>query len=206
MTLHANVVLGDGQSLAGGDADAGLHDVDAGDHLGDAVLDLHPRVHLHEVEAAVAVEQELDGADALVVSRRGGGHGGFAHLPPQLRRDGRRGRLLDELLVAPLDAAVALAEVDAVALAVGEHLDLDVPRRADVLLHVHGAVAEGGFGLALSLTHGGGQLGGVLDDADALPAAALSPMRSMDSGAGPMNLMPCSRQRALNSARSARNP
>ena len=37
-------------------------------------------------------------------------------------------------------------------------------------------------------------------------AAALSPMRSMLSGDGPMNLMPCSRQRRLNSARSARNP
>ena len=37
-------------------------------------------------------------------------------------------------------------------------------------------------------------------------AAALSPMRSMDSGDGPMNLMPCSRHRRLNSARSARNP
>ena len=77
------------QALAGGDADAGLDDVDAGDHLGDAVLDLHARVHLHEVEAAVAVEQELDGAGALVVRRHGGGHGGFAHLPPQLGRDSR---------------------------------------------------------------------------------------------------------------------
>ena len=68
------------QPLAGGDADAGLDDVDAGHHLGDAVLDLHARVHLHEVEAAVAVEQELDGAGALVVRGDGGGHGGLAHL------------------------------------------------------------------------------------------------------------------------------
>ena len=37
-------------------------------------------------------------------------------------------------------------------------------------------------------------------------AAALSPMSSMLSGDGPMNLMPCSRQSRLNSARSARNP
>ena len=74
--------------------------------------------------------------------------------------------------MAPLDAAVALAEVDAVALAVGEHLDLDVPRRADVLLDVHGAVAERRLGLGLSLTHRGRQLGGLLDDADALAAAA----------------------------------
>ena len=39
-----------------------------------------------------------------------------------------------------------------------------------------------------------------------LRAAALSPIRSMLSGDGPMNLMPCSRQRRLNAERSARNP
>jgi hypothetical protein len=35
--------------------------------------------------------------------------------------------------VAPLQRAVALAEVDRVALAVAEHLELDVPRVAEVL-------------------------------------------------------------------------
>ena len=37
-------------------------------------------------------------------------------------------------------------------------------------------------------------------------ACALSPMSSMLSGDGPMNLIPCSRHSRLNSARSARNP
>ena len=100
-------------------------------HLGDAVLHLDARVHLHEVEAAVAVEQELDGAGALVVRRR--------------RRRPRRPRP-SAAAASGLTAgdgassmsfwwrrwmrAVALAEVDAVTLAVGEHLDLDVARRA----------------------------------------------------------------------------
>jgi hypothetical protein len=42
-----------------------------------------------------------------------------------------RGRLLDDLLVAPLDRAFALAEIDRVAVAVGEHLDLDMARLGD---------------------------------------------------------------------------
>ena len=42
-----------------------MHEVDAGDHLGDRVLDLEPRVHLDEVELAVLVE-ELDRADAAI--------------------------------------------------------------------------------------------------------------------------------------------
>ena len=43
-----DVLLGVGQLLAGGRSDALLDDVDAGRHLGHAVLDLHARVHLQE--------------------------------------------------------------------------------------------------------------------------------------------------------------
>ena len=53
------------QRLAGGDADLLAHEVDAGDQLGDRVLDLEAGVHLDEVELAVLV-QELEGAGAAV--------------------------------------------------------------------------------------------------------------------------------------------
>ena len=54
----------------------------------------------------------------------------------------RRGRLLDQLLVAALDRAVALAQVDHVAVRVGEHLDLDVARILQVALQIDGGVGE----------------------------------------------------------------
>ena len=57
--------------LARGDADLLLHDVDAGDHLGHRVLDLHARVHLDEVELVVLV-QELERARAAVVDLAAG--------------------------------------------------------------------------------------------------------------------------------------
>ena len=79
-----HVVLTEGKALAGGHADAGLDDVDAGHHLGHAVLDLHAGVHLHEVEVARRVEQELDRAGALVAGGDGGLDGGLAHARPQL--------------------------------------------------------------------------------------------------------------------------
>ena len=61
-----------GERLAGGRADALLDDVDAGRHLGHAVLDLHARVHLEEevlglAALAPADEQALDRARADVV-------------------------------------------------------------------------------------------------------------------------------------------
>ena len=60
----------------------------------------------------------------------------------RLGRERGRGRLLEQLLVAALDGAVALAQVHAVAVLVGQHLELDVPRVLHVPLQVHLAVAE----------------------------------------------------------------
>ena len=62
----------------GGDAQLLADDVDAGDHLGDGVLDLHPRVDLEEREvAAVDVHEELDRAraDVLHAVASAGGRG-----------------------------------------------------------------------------------------------------------------------------------
>ena len=61
------------------------------------------------------VDEELDGAGADVAHRLGGLHRDLAHLRAHLGREDRRRRLLDHLLVAPLRAALALVEVDAVA-------------------------------------------------------------------------------------------
>ena len=50
------------EPLAARDADLPADEIEAGHHLGDRMLDLQPRVHLEEIEAAVLVEQELDRA------------------------------------------------------------------------------------------------------------------------------------------------
>ena len=129
--------------LAGGHPDLLLHQVEAGDHLGHGMLDLDPGVHLHEVERAVGVEQELERAGADVADVGGQRDGRLAHPVAQVRRERRARALLDQLLVAPLHRAVALAQVDHLAGAVAHDLDLDVPRAAgQVLLDVHRAVAE----------------------------------------------------------------
>ncbi|GAA4010595.1 hypothetical protein GCM10022280_04810 [Sphingomonas swuensis] len=58
-------------------------------------------------------------------------------------------RFLDHFLVAALDAALALAEVEDVAVLVAEQLDLDMARALDELLDEHPVVAEAGEALAL---------------------------------------------------------
>jgi hypothetical protein len=72
------------------------------------VLDLDSGVHLQEVEAAVAVEEELAGAGVHVAGGAGGGDRGLPHPAPQLGGDRHAGRLLHHLLVPALERALPL--------------------------------------------------------------------------------------------------
>src|SRR5207248_3079661 len=128
------------------DPQLGPDEVDAGDELGDRVLDLDAAVQLEEEEVA-AVEHELGGARAAVADRLGEGDRGLAHPPPQLVVERDRGRLLEHLLVAPLHRAFALAERDD-PVRVAEELDLYVARPFDIALGEDAVVAEGRLRLA----------------------------------------------------------
>ena len=170
---------------AGGDADLLAHQVDAGHRLGDRVLDLQAGVHLDEVELAV-LEQELHRAGAAILELAHGRRGQFADPVALLGVEGGRGRLLQDLLVAALQRAVALAEMHAGAQAIAQHLDLDVARPRKVLLEVDRIVAEGGLGLGAGEREGLGCAVGIVDHLHAAPAAAghrLDQHRPADLGA-----------------------
>ncbi len=131
-----------GKLLAGGNAELQVHQIDPGDQLGDRMLDLQARIHLEEVEVALLVGDELDRAGVGVAAGLCRLHGDFAHLPPHFGGRNRRRSFFEHFLVAALHRAFALAEVDAVAMLVGENLHLDVPRILDELLDIDFAVAE----------------------------------------------------------------
>ena len=61
-----DVLLLEPERLAAGDAQLQLDQIEPGDRLGDGMLDLQPRVHFHEIELAVWVEQEFQRAGALI--------------------------------------------------------------------------------------------------------------------------------------------
>ena len=105
------------------------------------MFDLHPGIHLDEIELAVFVE-ELEGAGAFVAHLDAGLGAAAADFGALFRRDAGRGRFLDNFLVAALHRAVAFAEVDRVAVRVRQHLDFDVARRAEKFFHVHRVVVE----------------------------------------------------------------
>jgi hypothetical protein len=82
------------------------------------------------------------------------------------------GSLLDDLLIAPLDRAFALEQVDDIAVLVAQHLDLDVARALDELLDEDPVVAEAGLGLGADGREALLDVLAMPGDADALAAAA----------------------------------
>jgi hypothetical protein len=81
--------------------------------------------------------------------------------------------LLDNLLVPPLDRAIALPQADRVAQRIREDLDLDVPGPHDVALDEDVAVPERLLRLAPGGREALGELGGRVHRTHALPAAAV---------------------------------
>ena len=160
------------QRLSGRDVKLRGHDVDAGDQLGHRVLDLDSGVHLQEVEGALGVEKELDGAGAYVVHGFGGAHRGLAHPPAQVRVDYRRGSFLDDLLVSPLKGTLPFSERHDAPVAVAEDLDLDVARTFDEALDVDGGVVEARAGLRGGAPERGLEFLLLAHQAHALAAAA----------------------------------
>ena len=124
---------------------------------------------------AVGVEQELAGRR---VPQPGGDAEPNRHrvqVPSLVRGEAGRRRFLDELLVPPLERAVALAEGDDVAVAVGDELHLDVPRRRDLPLEVDRSVAERRRRLVRPRGERGGQVLRPRDAPHAPPSARRRP-------------------------------
>ena len=109
MAALAEMDLFEGEALPACDADLPVDQVQAGDQLGDRMLDLQAGVHLEEIEfVRVGVDDELDGAGVVIIDGFCRGDRSISHLLPQLRREQRRGRLFDDLLMPSLDGAFPL--------------------------------------------------------------------------------------------------
>ena len=84
---------------------------------------------------------------------------------------GRRA-LLDHLLMAALDGALAFAEVDHIAVTVAEDLDFDVAGALDQPLDVDFGAAEGALGFAGGVAESGFEVALAVHAAHAFPSAA----------------------------------
>lgn len=158
--------------LTRGDLDGGFDDVDACDHLGDGVLDLHAGIDLEHVEVLVVVHEELDGRGAGVVGGLDELGGGFADLLDLLAFDQRSRGFFDDFLVAALHGAVAFPEVDRIAVLVSDDLDFDMSCVFEEFFDEDAAVAEGGECFLLCFGDIGAEGGFVAADAHASATTA----------------------------------
>lgn len=114
------------------------------------MFDLDARVHFHEEEVAVLVQEELDRADIAVPNGFDGFDRGSADLAPKSFINGRRRGFFHQFLVTTLNRAITLTEMDHMAAVVGHDLHLDMPGFEEVPLEIDAIMPEGGFGLSLS--------------------------------------------------------
>ena len=136
------------------------------------MLDLQSRVHLHKMKRAILLGNEFDSAGADVTDRLCGDDRGVAHrLAPLARHTGRR-RFLDHFLMPSLDRAIALEQMNRVAVRVGKDLDFDVPGRRQILLDQHSIIVERCLRLAPSGRERSSKVVRIADDLHPFAAAA----------------------------------
>ena len=172
VAVEGDLSLPERQPLARRDANLLFHDVDAGHELGDRMLDLEACVRLHEIELCLLVHQELERPRVGVLHGPRGVDDEIAQLAALFFRQRRRRRLLEQLLMAALNGAFALAQMHDRAVMIAQHLHLDVPGVLEVLLDVDVGHAECRLGLPLGGLDGVAEFLRRAHDAHAASAAA----------------------------------
>ncbi len=176
VTSELNIALAEGQFFARCDEDLLTHDVNAGNHLGNGMFNLHAGVHFDKEKFAILIE-EFKSTGAAIADLATRLCAALAYLVAQARIEHRCRRLLYDLLVATLHRAIALAQIDGIAMLICQYLKFNVARIFQVLFHVYRGIVE--RGLRFRFCHGNrieqGRLG--MHHAHAAPATAA---RSLD--------------------------
>jgi hypothetical protein len=161
------------QSTAARNMNLKLDQVKPGRAFRHRVLHLQSCVHLHERKGlSFRLVEKFDGASVVISGRLTQAHRRRTQGLILLRREGGRGRLFENLLVAPLNGAVAHARGPGRSVMVGNDLDLNVACALHQLLHEHGRVPEGLKRLGASVLKGFRQLMGGTHAANSVTAAS----------------------------------
>ena len=107
MAFDHHLALGIGQFLSCSGHDLGFNDINAGDELSYRMLNLHPCVHLNEIELAVFI-QKLKRTCTAVAHFFASRHTTLAYAFNQLAGNARCWRFFNDFLMTPLHGAVAL--------------------------------------------------------------------------------------------------
>ena len=126
-----------------------MHQVKSAGQLSHRMFNLQPCVHFEEIEIRVLINQEFDRSGVAIGGCFGYTDRDVAHLTAHCRANDWRWRLLQHLLVTPLDGALAFSEINRVAMFVGQNLHFNMTRIDERLLDVDFAISECSPGFAL---------------------------------------------------------
>src|SRR5664279_4572061 len=155
MPLRKNLILPQWQRATRGDKDLPFNEIEAGDHFSDRMLDLKPCIHFEKIEGAVIRrDQKLDRPRAGIPNRTCGCERRLPHGLPQRVGEAGRGCFLDDLLMPALNRTIAVEEMHAMAVAVGEDLNFDMTGARKIFFDKDAIIAK----RRKRLTLGAGQL------------------------------------------------
>src|SRR5690554_6876907 len=107
---------------------------------------LNASVHFEKIECVlVLIDNELNGTGAAIIQYLGEFHRGVAYRLCQYLRDACGRRFLDQLLVASLKRALAIAKMHDISVAISNYLHFNVLGVGDITFDKQRGVAEGGL-------------------------------------------------------------
>ena len=109
--------------------------VQPGHHLRDRMLHLNPRIDLNEIEIAGRRQQKFHRAGIGITDLARQRYCRICHAALDFRRDRRRRALFNDLLMPPLDRAIALIKMHHVAVMIAKNLHFNVARAFNIFLH-----------------------------------------------------------------------
>ncbi len=135
------------------------------------MLHLQAGIHFHEIKIA-AVEQKFDGARPDIPDLACDQDCRRTHAAASVCRNIRRRRFFNQFLVPALDGAIAVAEVNDVAVRIRKDLNFHMTWRCQKPLDQERPVTKGALGQAASASESCADFGFGGDDAHPLPAAS----------------------------------
>jgi hypothetical protein len=147
-------------------------DINAGNDLGNRVLDLHARIHFDEVESAgIDIEQKFDRSGAEVIGRTSDLDRGFTQFfaNPGVKIDG--GSHLHHFLMTSLNGAITLVQVEDIPVLISQNLHFDVLCAANKALEKNRIISERRRGFLSGFCNLGLEFTFVFNDAHSAPSS-----------------------------------
>ena len=153
VAIYRDVILADGQGLTACDKDLPFNKVITGDHFGDGVFNLQPRIHFHKpklvgFQPIRPIGDKFNCSCTAIIDGFSGGYGGDGHGAASFIIHSRSRGFLDDFLMSPLKGAVTFKQMHGIAHGIGKYLNFNMARFVNTFFQQYMVVTKAGCGFA----------------------------------------------------------